>query len=322
MSLEHLQISRRGMIGTGLLAGIGAALPGSLLAASSALPLITKAIPSSGEKIPVIGIGTNQFGVETDYDGTRDLLKRMRELGGTVIDTASGYGKGQSEVQIGRALAELNTTNQMFIATKFDAPGIGVPSEAPGAEGSIARSIQRLGKVDLMFILHLDSVESMMPLLLQLKQQGRARYIGITQAGDSSKLPQLAQYLRKYPMDFVQVGYSLGDRAAEHEILPLALERKLAVMAAVPLNGTFGGGNQLLLKQVGDRPLPAWAADFDIASWSQFFLKYVVSHPAITCAIPGSGKLAHLEDNQAAGRGRLPDAVTRRRMEQFWDGKG
>jgi aryl-alcohol dehydrogenase-like predicted oxidoreductase len=123
--------------------------------------------------------------------------------------------------------------------------------------------------------------------------------------------------MRRYPLDFVQVNYSLGDRTAEAEVLPLALERRMAVMAAVPL----GGGRNLLINQVGDRQLPPWAAEFGVTSWGQFFLKYVVSHPAVTCAIPGSSKPAHLEDNQAAGHGRLPDAATRRKMEQFWSAK-
>lgn len=294
----------------GLLTGLAAALPPSLRASDSKAPLITKAITSSGQKIPVIGVGTNQFG-RTAYEDVRSILKRMYELGGAVIDTAAGYG--ESEVQIGNALGELGLTRKMFIATKLSAPG----GSGPGGMESFERSIQRLQKVDLLFVHHVDSVESMMPVLMELKKQGRVRYTGITSIR-SPEYPQLLEYLRKYPMDFVQVNYSLGDRAVEAEILPLAAQRKIAVMAAVPL----GGGRNLLMRQVGDRKLPAWAADFGITSWGQFFLKYVVSHPAITCAIPGSSKLEHLEDNQAAGRGRLPDAAARKKMEEFWAVKG
>jgi aryl-alcohol dehydrogenase-like predicted oxidoreductase len=301
-----LRWSRRDVIEAGLPVALAAALPPALRAADNKASLITKSIPSSGEKIPVIGVGTNQFG-RTPDDDVRSILKRMYELGGTVIDTAAGYG--DSEVQIGKALGELGLTQKMFMATKLSAPG----AMGPGGVESFERSVQRLQKVDLLFVHHVDSVESMMPVVTDLKKQGRVRYIGITSIR-SGEYPQLLEYLRKYPMDFVQVNYSLGDRAVEAEILPLAAERKIAVMAAVPL----GGGRNLLLKQVGDRKLPPWAADFGIASWGQFFLKYVVSHPAITCAIPGSSKLEHLEDNQAAGRGRLPDAATRRKMEEFW----
>jgi len=301
-----LRWSRRDVIEAGLLIALAAALPPALRAADDKASLITKSIPSSGEKIPVIGVGTNQFG-RTPYGDVRSILKRMYELGGTVIDTAAGYG--DSEVQIGKALGELGLSQKMFIATKLSAPG----AMGPGGVESFERSVQRLQKVDLLFVHHVDSVESMMPVVADLKKQGRVRYIGITSIR-SGEYPQLLECLRKYPMDFVQVNYSLGDRAVEAEILPLAAGRKIAVMAAVPL----GGGRNLLLKQVGDRKLPPWAADFGIASWGQFFLKYVVSHPAITCAIPGSSKLEHLEDNQAAGRGRLPDAATRRKMEEFW----
>jgi aryl-alcohol dehydrogenase-like predicted oxidoreductase len=318
---DNISLSRRALLRAGLLSGVSAVLPPTLCAADG--PVITKAIPSTGERIPVIGIGTNRFG-RTPYDDVRNILKRMYGLGGKVIDTAALYG--ESETQIGKALEELDLTQKMFIATKLNAPG-GPPGRPPGPGGrpfgdgvggreSFERSIQRLRKVDLLFVHFLYSVESMMPLLMELKKQGRVRYIGLTSIR-TPEYPRLLEYMRRYPLDFVQVNYSLGDRTAEAEVLPLALERRMAVMAAVPL----GGGRNLLIDQVGDRKLPPWAADFGIASWSQFFLKYVVSHPAVTCAIPGSSKLAHLEDNGAAGHGPLPGPAVRRQMEQFWSGK-
>jgi aryl-alcohol dehydrogenase-like predicted oxidoreductase len=155
-----------------------------------------------------------------------------------------------------------------------------------------------------------------MPLLLDLKKAGRVRYIGITTVKPGQH-PRIARFMREYPLDFVQVEYSLDDRSAEEEVLPLALERKIAVMAALP----FGGDQNGLFSKVGNRHLPEWAADFNIASWGQLFLKYVVSHPAVTCAIPGSTKVSHLVDNQAAGLGRLPDAATRGKIEAFWKAK-
>lgn len=291
-----------------MLSGTAAVLPYPARASDTPGPLITKPIPATGEKIPVMGIGTNQFG-RMPYDDVRAILQRMHQLGGTVIDTAAQYG--DSEVQIGRALNELNLTSKMFIATKLNAPG--GSGDGVGGLPSFERSIQRLQKVDLLFIHFVDSVEAMMPLVTDLKKQGRVRYIGITSIR-SSQYPQLLEYMRKYPMDFLQVNYSLGDRSAEAEVLPFAQERKIAVIAAVPL----GGGRNLLIKQTGDRQLPSWAAQFGIATWSQFFLKYVVSHPAISCAIPGSSKLEHLEDNQAAGHGHLPDTEARRKMEALW----
>ncbi len=333
---DSLFFSRRTVLQTGLLTGAAAAVPAALRSAAASAAgerqVITKAIPSTGEKIPVIGIGTNRFG-RTPYEEVRSILKRMYELGGTVIDTAALYG--ESEVQIGKALDELGLTQKMFIATKFNAPGpppgfppgAGRPPGAGPAAGpggrpfgdgvggreSVERSFQRLHKMDVLFIHFAYSFESMMPVLMDYKKQGRVRYIGITSTR-TPEYPQLLEYMRRYPLDFVQVNYSLGDRTAEAEVIPLAVERRMAVMAAVPL----GGGRNLLIDQVGNRPLPPWAADFGITSWSQFFLKYAVSHPAVTCAIPGSSKLSHLEDNQAAGHGRLPDAAARRKMEEFW----
>jgi diketogulonate reductase-like aldo/keto reductase len=153
-----------------------------------------------------------------------------------------------------------------------------------------------------------------MPLMQQLKKAGKTRYIGITTVSEQEH-PRLIEYMRKYPIDFVQVDYSLGNREAAASVFPVALERKIAVMIAVPLGGHRGS----LLGQANGHELPAWAADIDVSSWSQFFLKYVISHPAVTCAIPGSSKVQHIEDNQMAGHGRVPDTAFRNRMEQYWD---
>ncbi len=323
MSYEkRSDLSRRCVIKSGLLAAMSAAVPSSLLAAdNSSSALILKAIPSTGQKIPVIGIGTNEFSsVEygtntrggTELAVVRDVLKRMHELGGTVIDTASAYG--DSEVQVGKALKELGLTQQMFMATKFDAPGLGAMKETLSGPESIARSIERLGKVDLMFVHLLAGAEAMMPVLLDAKKQGRVRYIGLTNVFRNQDHPRLAEYMRKYPLDFVQVPYSMGDRAVEQEILPLAKQRKVAVMGVVP----FSSNRDNLLVKTRDKPLPKWAADFGMATWSQFLLKYAISHPEITCVASGTTKVDHVVDNQAAGRGLLPDAATRRRMEEYW----
>jgi aryl-alcohol dehydrogenase-like predicted oxidoreductase len=170
----------------------------------------------------------------------------------------------------------------------------------------------RTSKIDLLQVHNLDGVETLLPQMQQWKQAGKIRYIGIT----TSRVQQhedMIGYLRKYPLDFVQVDYSLDNREAAKTLLPLAQERHVAVLANVP----FGFGS--VLRQAQSRKLPAWAADIDVASWGQFLLKYVISHPAVTCAIPGSTQVAHLTDNQGAARGRLPDEAMRRRMEQYWD---
>ena len=337
-TLINALISRRTMIETGLLAGTGAVLaPWATAADPSSLPLIKKKIPSTGEDIPVIGIGTNAFR-GTNYEQLRDILKRMHELKGSVIDTAAMYG--DSEAVIGKALAELGIRKQMFIATKFNAEGVKMPGPPPGGappggappgapppgrpppmdnvygEASFERSLTALqtDRIDLMQAHFLSSVEPLMPLLQKLKKDGKIRYIGITTAS-TEQHPQLIEYMRKYPIDFIQVDYSLDNREAAETVFPLARERKIAVMIAVPLGGRRGS----LMSQTAGRQLPSWAADIDVTSWSQFLLKYVISHPAVTCAIPGSSQLEHLEDNQMAGRGRIADAAMRKRMEAYWD---
>lgn len=323
-------LSRRTMIETGLLVGAGAALaPWATAADQSSLPVIRKKIPSTGEEIPVMGIGTNAFR-GANYEQLRDILKRMHELKGSVIDTAALYG--DSEAVIGKALAELGIRKQMFIATKFNAQGVQMPGPPPGAappagprpmdnvygEASFQRSLTALqtDRIDLMQAHFLSSVEALMPLLQKLKNEGKIRYIGITTIS-AEQHPQLIEYMRKYPIDFIQVDYSLGNREAAETVFPVARERRIAVMIAVPLGGRRGS----LMSQTAGRQLPSWAADIDVSSWSQFLLKYVISHPAVTCAIPGSSQLEHLEDNQMAARGRTPDAAMRKRMEAFWDNK-
>ena len=309
MSSELADISRRAVLQSGLLAGLGAALPRTLLAADDAA-LIAKAIPATGERIPIMGVGTNQFG-RVEYTAVRDVLKRMSELGGTVIDTAAMYG--ESEVQIGKALEELGLTQKMFIVTKFNAVGGTNVNDGVGGVASIERSFQRLKKIDLLFIHSVSSIESEIATLLNAKKQGRVRYIGVSSTR-ANEYAQIVDAMKKYPLDFVQIKYSIGDRAAEAEILPLAQQRKIAVQAAQP----FDGARNSLIVAAGSKPLPAWAADYGIKTWAQYFIKYVNSHPMVVSTIPGSTKVTHMEDNQAAGRGLLPDAAGRKKMEEYW----
>jgi aryl-alcohol dehydrogenase-like predicted oxidoreductase len=273
-----------------------------------ATPLITKTVPSSGEKIPAIGLGTDSFRA-SESDAIRDEIKRMNELGGSVIDTAAAYG--DSEALIGDALAALGIRDRMFLATKLTADGF----FSGGGEASFHRSLERLKtqRIDLLQVHNLNGVDSLMPLLQQWKKAGNIRYLGVT-TSRVSQHGDIVEAMRKYPLDFIQVDYSIANRDAAASVFPVALERRVAVLVNLPL------ARAALIGQAGERKLPDWAADIDVSSWSQFFLKYVISHPAVTCAIPGSTKLAHLEDNQAAARGRLPDAATRSKMEKLWDG--
>ena len=323
MSNEFEKISRRRVLQAGAVAGMGLTLPGlaSVAAADfSCDDLICRQIPSTGEALPVIGVGTNRFG-PAGVATVKELLTRMYEMGGRVIDTAAIYG--DSEAVIGQALSDLGLQDKMFVATKFNAAGarFSGPRSAPrpnevSAIESFERSLDRLqmDRVDLLFAHFVSSVEPSMPLMLDLKEKGRARYIGITSV-QRSQHPQVMQYMRNFPIDFLQIDYSLGNRDTATDVLPLAVEREIAVMVAVP----FGGRRNSLFADIGDNSIPDWAGEFGAASWAQFFLKYIVSHPAVTCVIPGTTDVEHMQDNQAAGQGSLPDEATRRRMEQFWD---
>ncbi len=303
--------SRREVLLAGAAAGLAVAIQGPARAAagSDAAPLITKAIPSTGEKLPAVGLGTDQFR-ESERAAIQAEIQRMQQLGGTVIDTAAAYG--DSEALIGDALAALGIRDRMFIATKLSVNEAGTSARA--GEESFMRSLAHLKtkRIDLLQVHNLEGVDTLMPVMQQWKKEGKIRYIGIT----TSRVGQhshMLEYMRQYPLDFVQVDYSLANREAANQLLPLAMERRIAVLANVP----FGFGS--VLRQAQMRKLPDWAADIDVTSWSQFLLKYVISHPAVTCVIPGSTKVEHLEENQRAGRGRLPDEALRKRMEEAWD---
>lgn len=235
----------------------------------------------------------------------------MPELGGQVVDTAPAYR--QSESVLGELLGELGNRKRFFLATKVTAPG----GDAARGSQMMAESLRRLGtdRLDLMQVHNLEGVDELMPALREGKAAGRFRYIGITTSNTEAHARML-EHMRRHALDFIQVDYSIDNRAAAEQVLPLAQERGLAVLVNMPLGGRRDGN---LLRRLAGKELPAWAAEFEARSWAQLLLKYVVSHPAVTCAIPGTTRLAHLEDNQAAARGRLPDAAMRKRMEEWWE---
>jgi len=302
------RFSRREAIRAGVLAGAGVLLARSG-PALSADPLITRAIPSTGERLPAIGLGTDKFR-RGEEDPIRAEIKRMSELGGTVIDTSSDYG--DSEAIIGDALAALGIRKRIFLATKLT--GSGGFFGGPGGKASFERSLDRLRtkQVDLLQVHNLDGTDQLMPMMREWKKAGMTRYLGVT-TSRTGQHSELIRQMRKYPLDFIQVNYSIGDRAAARDVLPLAVKRKMAVLINVP----FAYGS--LFRRARSKPLPEWAADIGVSSWAQFMLKYIIAHPAVTCAIPGSTKVAHLIDNQGAARGPLPDEAMRRKMEQYWD---
>ena len=313
------RMSRRAVIQAGLAAGVGCAMGGALaeaaqnaepVAAASKLPLITKPIPSTGERLPVVGLGTNQFSVTTPEEiaARRDVLKNFPQLGAKVVDTARGYG--ESEVVIGNLLKDLGNREQLFLATKTPIRG-----DLAAGDGELQLALQRLqtDRIDLLQIHNFHGIEQLFPRFLEWKQAKKIRYVGITTSTDE-QYPQVLDAMRKLKLDFIQVDYSIDNRGAGEEILPLAQEKGIAVLINVPLGGRRGN----VLSKVADKPLPAWAAEFDATSWAQLLLKYNISHPAVTAVIPGTTKLTHLKDNQLAGRGRLPDEAGRKRIEEFW----
>ncbi|MBU6377372.1 MAG: aldo/keto reductase [Gammaproteobacteria bacterium] len=284
--------------------------------AGAAATLLRKAIPSSGELLPVIGVGTNNYSPTTAEERAARLavLQRFTASGLSVIDTAPLYR--ESERTIGELLAEIGNRPQTFIATKVTAQG-GTREEGVA---SMEESMRRLRTsfIELMQVHNLIGAEVLLPLLGEWVAAKRIRYTGITTSRDE-QYPQMLQLMRTQKLDFIQVDYSLGNRGAAEDILPLAADKGVAVLVNLPFGGRRDGN---LFSKVRDRALPEWAAEFDARSWGQFFLKYVVSHPAVTCAIPGMTKVTNLEDNLGAAIGRLPDAATRRRMEAYWDGLG
>ena len=313
------RVSRRAVIQAGLAAGVGCAMGGALAeaaqnaesgVAASNVRLITRPIPSSGERLPVVGLGTNQFSVTTPEEiaARRDVLKNFPQLGAKVVDTARGYG--ESEVVIGNLLRELGNREQLFLATKTPIRG-----DLAVGDGELRLALQRLqtDHIDLMQIHNFHGIEQLFPRMLEWKQAKKIRYVGITTSTDE-QYPQMLDAMRKLKLDFIQVDYSIDNRGAAEEILPLAQEKGIAVLINVPLGGRRGN----VLSKVADKPLPAWAAEFDATSWAQLLLKYNISHPAVTAVIPGTTKLTHLKDNQLAGRGRLPDEAGRKRIEEFW----
>ncbi len=306
--------SRRAVLKGGVLATVGFTVgSNSVFAADQSLPLITKAIPSTKEKLPVIGIGTNAFGVSdpAELAARHDVLKHLPELGGAVVDTAQAYGT--SEAVIGSALSEIGNRAKIFLATKTPLGG-----DVSNAAETIKKSFASLktDKIDLLQIHNVHGVDELLPAMLDLKKAGKIRYIGITTSQDG-QYPELVAAMKKHPFDFVQVDYSIDNRTAETDVFPVALDKGMAVLVNMPLGGRRGNN---LMAKVSGRELPKWAGDIDVTSWAQFFLKYDVSHPVVTAAIPGTTKVSHLEDNQRAARGRLPDAALRKKMEEYWAG--
>src|ERR1043166_3308888 len=274
---------------------------------SESAAMLMRAIPSSGEKLPVIGLGTWQaFDVDLTPENRKklgDVLSLFVKLGGRGIDSSPMYGRAGGV--IGELSHFLGLRGKIFLATKGWQRG-----QQAGID-SMERSFTRLqtNRIDLMQVHNLVDVETQLATMRDWKGQGRFRYIGITHH-DATAFAAVEKILRSEQLDFLQINYSLMEREAEQRILPLAQDRSVAVI----INRPFGAGD--LFRRVRAKTLPDWAAEFDGRSWAQFFLKWIIAHPAVTCVIPATNKPEHLQDNLKAGSGRIPDAKMRARMEQ------
>ncbi len=270
--------------------------------------MLLRAIPSSGEKIPAVGLGTSRtFDVgnsPNDRGPLKEVLRRFAQLGGRLVDTSPMYGR--AEEVIGDLVEELHLRDSLFFATKVWTTG-----KQEGID-SMERSLKllRTKKIDLMQVHNLVDLDTQLATARAWQEEGKVRYVGITHYVESS-LPAVEKVLQREKLDFLQINYSIAEREAEKRVLPLARERGVATL----INRPFTRGN--LFSRLRAKPLPDWAAEFDCTSWAQFLLKWILANEAVTCAIPATSDPQHLEDNMHGGMGRLPDAKLRERMTKF-----
>jgi diketogulonate reductase-like aldo/keto reductase len=298
-----LRCTRRQLLGLGAAFAFG-------LARAQERKIMTRRIPSTGEELPAIGLGTWQvFDVGSSAAARaplREVIARFQQAGGKLIDSSPMYGS--AEAVAGDLVAALGLRERLFIATKVWTRG----REDGIREMETSFRRLRVAQMDLMQVHNLLDVDVHTRTLLDWKSQGRVRYMGITHYTASAHA-EVERQLKKQKYDFLQINYSLAERDSDKRLLPYCLENKIAVIA----NRPFAEG--ALFRRVRGKPLPPWAAELGAASWAQFFLKWIVGHPAVTCAIPGTGKPEHMADNVAAGFGALPDEAQRKKMADYFD---
>lgn len=303
---DFLKLSAAGLAATAM----GGLAPGRTGAASERSEAMrTRTIPSSGDSLPVVGLGTwQQFDVAKDAPEINRLSKVIRRLfdnGGSVIDSSPMYGA--AEARVGEILSELDTHDEAFLATKVWTRG----RQEGIDQMERSETLLEASTIDLMQVHNLVDLDTHMATLRDWKAQGRIRYWGVTHY-TSSALDRLADIIEREKPDFVQLAYSIGVREAEERVLPLARDQGVAILVNRPYEG---GG---VFRRVGESNLPDWARDF-CDSWGQLFLKYILAQPAVTCVIPGTSDPEHMDDNAAAGYGRLPDEEELRQMKRFWE---
>jgi len=290
---------------------------GRATAADSAkAPLITRAIPSSGERLPIVGLGSSatfaQVARNEDVAALRAVFERMVQLGGTVFDTAPQYGA--SEEVAGRIVQELGIGKQLFWATKVNVAARGGAADAAQARKQIEASFQRIGKpvIDLIQVHNMGDIRTQLPILREYKEKGRIRYLGITTTFEN-QYAELVQAMKSETIDFIGTDYAIDNRDAEQTILPLARDRGIAVLVYAPF------GRTRLWRRVSGRAVPDWAGEIGVKSWAQFFLKYVASHPVVTCITPATSRADNMTDNMGGAMGALPDAAMKKRMIELVD---
>jgi aryl-alcohol dehydrogenase-like predicted oxidoreductase len=276
------------------------------------MEMIRRAIPATGEKLPAVGLGSSatfsQVARSEDISALRDVLKSLIVNGGTVFDTAPGYGA--SEQVAGDLAHELGYSDTIFWATKLNVASYGGGrADTAVARKQLAASFSRIRKpvIDLIQVHNLGDIPTQLPLLKEIKQEGKIRYLGVTTTFPR-QYEELVSIMRNEPLDFVGIDYAIDNLTMEETVLPLAMERGIAVMVYQPF------GRTRLWDRVRGLEVPEWASEFDARTWAQFFLKFVLAHPAVTVVTPATSRPHHMADNMGAALGRLPDEATRRRM--------
>lgn len=267
-------------------------------------------IPRTGEQVPAVGMGTwLTFDVADSKPGILSrtkILSAFFAAGGTLIDSSPMYGSSQAA--LGRCFARLEDPYRLFAATKIWTPSAWLGRQ----QAEQASGLWGVQQFDLLQVHNLLSWEKHLEMLLEWREQGRVRYVGVT-TSHGRRHRELLAILRREPIDFVQLTYNIADREAEHELLPAAADAGIAVIANRPFRGSR------LFDPVRQRPLPGWAADLDCRNWAQLFLKFIISHPAVTCAIPATSRLEHMHENMGALSGRLPSPAQRKAMAVYYN---
>jgi aryl-alcohol dehydrogenase-like predicted oxidoreductase len=310
-------ISRRDILKCSALAGMTSATPTSTLGAAHQQELITRSIPKTGEKLPIVGLGSSatfrKLAASGDISQLKRVINTLLDNGGSLIDTAPSYG--DAERVAGEIVQQSGAGKKIFWATKVNAvPRGGSTANADAVRAQIERSFSHIGKdpIDLLQVHNLRDIPTQMGILKELKQEGRVRYIGTTYTGQK-RFPDLAKTMREEPIDFIGVNYAVDDRRAAEELFPIAAHHGIAVLVYLPF------GRTRLWQRVAGQEIPEWASEIGVKSWAQFFIKYAAAHPAVTVVTPATSKPHHMLDNLGAGVGELPNRAMQLRMADYID---